>query len=208
MKNPITLALPKGRLQELIQELLSKQGIPIVFKERILAAEDDNKRIRAFLVKNSDLPVYVNHGIAGLGICGEDVIYESGYTFYNLHTFSFGTTKMCLAGFPSEDTPENKKKMIIATKFSRFTRDFYHARGIPVQIIKLNGSVELAPLLGLAPYIVDLVETGGTLKAHKLEILSVLKEIRVSLIANPGYYKRHYKEINELVELLRKGEKP
>ena len=204
MSTPITLALPKGRLQEPVLDLFNRVGIPLDFAERSLITLDVKKELQCFLVKNSDLPTYVNHGIAGLGICGEDVIYESGYSFYNLFTFSFGQTRLCLAGPRKSQYEEIPKKLKVATKFTRFTRDYYYSRGIPVQIIRLNGSVELAPILGLAPFIVDLVETGSTLEAQDLEIKQVLKEVRVSLIANPGYYKIHYKKVNKLVELIEK----
>ena len=204
---PLTIALPKGRLQDLVLELLASKGIDIRFHERELVARDSRKRVTCFLVKNSDLPTYVNHGIAGLGICGTDVIYESGYPFYRLHTFPFGRTRMCLAGKrgegPGNDiSGKEPRKLTIATKFTKYARDYFTSRGIPVQIIRLNGSVELAPVLGLAPYIVDLVETGSTLKAHDLEIYQVLEEMEVYLIANPGYYKIHYQRIRDFVRLL------
>ena len=94
--------------------------------------------------------------------------------------------------------------MTIATKFTRFTRDYFHGLGVPVKIIRLDGSVELAPVLGLAPYIVDLVETGSTLKANGLEVLETLGEIGVNLFANAAYYKLRYQEIGALVDTLRK----
>ncbi|MCK5675038.1 MAG: ATP phosphoribosyltransferase, partial [Spirochaetales bacterium] len=89
------------------------------------------------------------------------------------------------------------------TKFTKFTSDYFHKQGIPVEIIKLNGSVELAPVLGLTPYIVDLVETGTTLKANNLEVLEKLEDIKVHLIVNPAYYKLHYKSIKKIVSLLK-----
>ena len=200
---PLTIALPKGRLQEQVLELLLARGIDIRFRERELVARDPESRITCFLVKNSDLPTYVNHGIAGLGVCGTDVIYESGYSFYRLHAFPFGKTRMCLAGRRGEAPGREPKKLTIATKFTRYTRDYFTSRGVPVQIIRLNGSVELAPVLGLAPCIVDLVETGSTLKAHSLEIFQVLEEMEVYLIANPGYYKIHYQRIRNFIDLLK-----
>jgi len=201
---PLTIALPKGRLLDRFNEHLASRGITISFEDRKLIAEDDSHKLRGFLVKNTDLPVYVHHGIAGLGVCGEDVLYESGYDFFRLLRFSFGNTRMCLAaraganGRKENDT----SRLAVATKFTRFTRDFFQARGIPVEIIKLNGSVELAPLLGLAPYIVDLVETGSTLQANNLTIVEELEKIGVYLIANPAYYKFHFRRVDELVNLL------
>ncbi len=201
---PLTIALPKGRLLDRFNEHLASRGITISFEDRKLIVEDDAHQLRGFLVKNTDLPVYVHHGIAGLGVCGEDVLYESGYDFFRLLRFSFGSTRMCLAaragagGRKKSDT----SRLSVATKFTRFTRDYFQARGIPVEIIKLNGSVELAPLLGLAPYIVDLVETGSTLQANNLTIVEELEKIGVYLIANPAYYKFHFRRVDELVSLL------
>ncbi|MEW5814210.1 MAG: ATP phosphoribosyltransferase, partial [Spirochaetota bacterium] len=129
----------------------------------------------------------------------------SGYRFYNLVTFPFRRTTMCLAAPKDYIHNPMVKHLTIATKYSRFTRDYFHSRGIPVQIIKLNGSVELAPVLGLAPYIVDLVETGNTLKANNLAVIDKLEDIKVSLIANPAYYKLNYKRINSIIERLQDG---
>lgn len=203
---PLLFALPKGRLMEQTQEMLATMGIDFSFDNRKLVADDKDGNLRFFLVKNSDLPTYVNHGIAGLGICGSDVIYESGHDFYKLHTFSFGGTKMCLAGLKDKHNSGNEASLKVATKFTKFTSDYYHKAGKPVQVIKLNGSVELGPVLGLAPYIVDLVETGNTLKANNLEVIRELSPISVHLIANPAYYKLNYKRINKFVDDIIKGE--
>ncbi|MEX2445455.1 MAG: ATP phosphoribosyltransferase [Alkalispirochaeta sp.] len=200
----ITLALPKGRLFEKISALLADCDYNLTLGERQLVAQEPRGELQAILVKNADLPTYVHHGIAGLGICGSDVIFESGYNFFRLMTFPFGKTQICLAG-RSDDTNDHRDatSLTVASKFTRFTHDFFHRRGIPVNVIKLDGSVELAPVLGLAPYIVDLVETGSTLKAHNLEIKEVLGETAVHLVANPAFYKYHYRTVDELVRRLR-----
>ncbi len=206
-KKQLTLALPKGRLTDPVQDLLAQAGIAITFEDRKLVAnaEDSHSEIdiRALLVKNADLPVYVHHAIAGLGVCGEDVIYESGYDLVKLFCLPVGASRMCLAGFQqAAHTQLEGADLSIATKFPRFTRGHFHRRGIPVEIIKLSGSVELAPVLGLCPFIVDIVETGKTLKAHDLVVLEELTEISVHLVANPAYYKLHYREIDRLVQRL------
>ncbi len=200
----ITLALPKGRLFEKTSELLASCGYNLTLGERELVAQEPRGELRAILVKNADLPTYVHHGIAGLGICGSDVMYESGYDFFRLMTFPFGKTRICLAG-RSDDTTDHRDaaSLTVASKFTRFSHDFFHRRGIPVNVIKLDGSVELAPVLGLAPYIVDLVETGSTLKAHDLEVKEVLGETAVHLVANPAFYKYHYETVDKLVRRLR-----
>ncbi|MFP4375903.1 MAG: ATP phosphoribosyltransferase [Spirochaetales bacterium] len=203
----LTLALPKGRLQEQTQEHLERAGFSLEFEKRKLVATDQSGRLKVMLVKNSDLPTYVHHGIAGLGVCGTDVIYESGYDFFELLEMPFGATRMCLAAHKDFD-PEagiSSGTVKIASKFTRFARDYFSERGIAAEIIRLGGSVELAPVLGLAPYIVDLVETGSTLRAHDLEIIEELVKIRVVLVANSAYYKFHYRSIEALVDTLREG---
>ena len=200
MSEVLKLALPKGRLFDQTVEYLRERGMEFTFRKRELVATDVEHNIQLMMVKNSDLPVYVHHGIAGLGVCGSDVIYESGHSFFDLFTFPFGQTKICLAGREEEALPEAAREGVtVATKFTRFTRDFFHDRGVPVEIIKLNGSVELAPVLGLAPFIVDLVETGSTLKAHSLTVLEELATTEVKLIANRPYYKYHFRRIEALL---------
>lgn len=202
----MTMALPKGRLFDKTSELLARCGYNLSLGERQLVAREESGRFQAILVKNADLPTYVHHGIAGLGICGSDVIFESGYEFFQLLTLPFGRTRICLAG-REEDTRDHRDagSLRVASKFTRFAREFFHQRGIPVDIIKLDGSVELAPVLGLAPYIVDLVETGSTLRAHNLEVKEVLGETTVQLVANPAYYKYHYQEVDALVQRLQEA---
>lgn len=205
MSTVLTLAIPKGRLEKRVVSMLSERGFDISFDDRRLVADDPSRGLRCLLVKNSDLPTYVHHGIAGLGVCGSDVIYESGRQFVELIRFSFGSTKMCLAARRGDRAPSAHGTLRVATKFPRFARDFFHERGIPVDLVKLDGSVELAPVLGLAPYIVDLVETGSTLKANNLEVIDELAQTHVSLVANPAFYKYHHTNIDELVRTLQEG---
>jgi ATP phosphoribosyltransferase len=200
---PLTLALPKGRLFDRVLEHLEARGLKVRPQNRELVVTDAKGTLKIFLVKNSDLPVYVSHGIAGLGVCGSDVLYEAGSVFFELLEFPFGGTKMCLAAREDQARDTTITRLKVATKFPVFTRNFFHLRGIPVEIIKLHGSVELAPVLGLAPYIVDLVETGSTLKANKLRIVEELEDIKVKLIANPAYYKVHYKAVDIFTAFLK-----
>ncbi|MCA1754876.1 MAG: ATP phosphoribosyltransferase [Spirochaeta sp.] len=199
---PLTIAVPKGRLLDQTIEFFESCGLRFLFEKRSLVAHEANGLLKLILVKNSDLPVYVKHGIAGMGISGEDTLYESGAEFYHLHTFNFGSTKMCLCSREDYDPSMDQRQLSVATKFTRFARDYFHGQGIPVEIIRLGGSVELAPVLGLAPYIVDLVETGDTLRANKLKVTKTLAEIRVRLICNPAYYKLHYERINAFIARL------
>lgn len=205
MREPLTLALPKGRLQEQSEAFLAQRGFHITFEKRKLVATDTSGTIRIMLVKNSDLPTYVHHGIAGLGVCGTDVIYESGFSFFRLMEMPFGSTRMCLAAREGFDPRTYTGRLRVATKFTRFARDYFQRNGIAAEVIRLGGSVELAPVLGLAPYIVDLVETGNTLRAHNLEVVEDLARIGVALIANPAYYKFHYRSIDTFVDTLQRG---
>ncbi len=205
MSEPLTLALPKGRLQEHSEAYLAERGYTITFESRKLVATDESGTIRIMLVKNSDLPTYVHHGIAGLGVCGTDVIYESGYEFFTLMQMPFGSTRMCLAAPEDLDPASYTGRLRVATKFTRFARDYFQQNGIAAEVVRLGGSVELAPVLGLAPYIVDLVETGNTLRAHQLEVVKELTRVDVVLVANPAYYKFHYRSIDSLVDTLHRG---
>ena len=208
----LTLALPKGRLEEQVQTHFAQHGIDFSFSDRKLVAQDNSGIFEIMLVKNVDLPTYVHHGIAGLGICGEDVLYESGYDFFRLLALPFGGTQICLAAKKElaetisrhQDWREAVRNggLRVASKFTRFTRDYFQNLGIPVDLIKLNGSVELAPVLGLAPFIVDLVETGSTLKANNLAVVQVLQKIGVYLVANPAYYKYHYRHIDQVLNQI------
>jgi len=206
MKNnpkPLTIALPKGRLLDSVVSHLSQRGMDISFGSRKLSTVDSTGRLEVYKVKNHDLPTYVHHGIAGLGIVGDDTVAESGLSFTQVLTLPFGGTRLCVAaptGTPSPEIPGVSVR--VATSYVRMTRDWFHLRGIPVKIIRLGGSVELAPVLKLAPYIVDLVETGNTLVANGLEILVDMVDIKVRLIANPAYFKLHYREIGELADIM------
>ncbi len=202
--NNITVAIPKGRLEGDIVSFFDRKGLKISFAGRELVFRDDFNGLEFILVKNADLPIYVAHGIAGLGICGEDVLFESEYKVYKLFKFPFGSTRMCLAGIRGTEFrfKAGYKPVRIATKFPTFARSYFHNLGVPVDIVKLTGSIELAPLLGLTDYIVDLVQTGRTLKENNLEIIEVLREVNVYLISNPAYYKLNYDRVNALIERL------
>lgn len=203
MKKTLTIAIPKGRLLDSVVEHLRVRGMDISFGNRKLSAVDSSGRLEVYQVKNSDLPTYVHHGIAGLGIVGDDTVAESGMTFTRVLTLPFGGTKLCIAAAAGTPPPESLGAPItIATSYVRMTREWFHHRGIPVKIIRLGGSVELAPALGLAPYIADLVETGSTLKANGLDVLTTLAEVSVRLIANTAYFKLHYREIMELSDIM------
>lgn len=206
----ITIAVPKGRLQEQISEYLADKGVTIKEESRKLDYYDRENGYRFLFVKNSDVPVYVNYGVADLGISGSDVVYEGDFEFLHLGTLPFGGTRICVAGyekdrglFESNGKMGNfVKTMKIATKFVRFTTDYFVNRSIPVEIIKLTGSVELAPILGLSHFIVDLVETGSTLRENHLTVIEEIGRTHVKIIANPSLYKLNYRRIDGFVGKL------
>ena len=205
MNRPLTIALPKGRLLDSVVDHLTARGIVINFASRQLSTVDSSGRLEVYKVKNHDLPTYVHHGIAGLGIVGDDTVAESGLSFTRVSTLPFGSTRLCVAAPTGSAPPESLGGPVtVATSYVRMTRDWFHSRGIPVKIVRLGGSVELAPALGLAPYIVDLVETGGTLKANGLEVVTEMEKIKVRLVANPAYFKLNYREIAELTDIMKK----
>jgi ATP phosphoribosyltransferase len=209
-KNYITIALPKGRLQEQTASYLSGFGITVKEESRRLDYYDEKNGLRFLFVKNSDVPAYVNYGAAALGISGSDIIYESGFEFLKLAKLPFGSTRICLAGYEKDKdlffkagvTGSFIREIRIATKFVRFTRNYFSEKELPVQIIKLSGSIELAPILGLSDFIVDLVETGTTLKENNLAVIEELGRTEVRIIANSSLYKLNYKKIDDLINKL------
>lgn len=199
----ITIAIPTGRLQKQVFEYFISCGIQLANPQRNLIVEDTSKSIRFLLVKNSDLPEYVNGGIASIGIVGTDIVGESPHAFFTLGYFPFGSTRICLIGKPDAPAIDTVTRTTIATKYTQFTKNFLKERDIHANIIKLNGSVEIAPLLGLAPYIVDLVETGNTIRENGLSIMEEMGTTKIALIANRALYKLSYKAIDEVVRTLK-----
>jgi ATP phosphoribosyltransferase len=206
----ITIALPKGRLQKQVAEYFAEFDITIKEESRKLDYIDEKNKLRFLFVKNSDVPVYVNYGVAALGVSGSDTVYESGFEFLQLATLPFGSTRICLAGYEKDKdlyfkagvTGSFVREIRIATKFTRFTRNFFSAKEIPVQIIKLSGSIELAPILGLSDFIVDLVETGTTLKENNLSVIEEVGKTEVQIIANASLYKLNHKKIDEIINRI------
>ena len=202
-RTPLPIAVPKGRLLDPLAAYLGGRGIDVTFSGRELVAASGDGRLQFLLVKNEDVTTYVGHGIAGLGICGTDKRDESEHRFYALGELPFGSGRMCV--IRRKGDPVNLATLAgarVATRYPAAARAFFHARGIPVEIIKLNGSVELALVLGLAPLIVDMVETGRTLAAHDLEVVEQIGATRVELIANPAFAKIRYREVGELAATL------
>jgi ATP phosphoribosyltransferase len=203
----LTIAIAKGRLQSAALELLARAGLKLTetTDSRRLARADDSGRSRCIFVKPSDVPVYVEHGIADCGLVGLDVLLECQADLLQPVSLPIGRCQIVIAG-PS-DKPKNGYAMLrVATKYPQITARHFGARGQPVEIIQLSGSVELAPVLGLADCIVDLVETGRTLRENGLRIVEVIAESTGRLVVNRASYHLKATAIHELIAALKQAQ--
>jgi ATP phosphoribosyltransferase len=205
----LKIALPKGRLTDLSLDLLEAAGMDcseIRNSSRKLIFTDESNGIEFFLVKPADVPTYVEYGAADMGIVGKDTLLEEGRHLYEVLNLGIANCKIVLAGPPELsgklDELNNKR---VATKYPKIAREYFeHKRKESIEVIKLNGSIELAPLVGLAEMIVDLVETGRTLKDNGLVILDIIAEISARLIVNRVSMKMESERINRIIDSLRK----
>ncbi len=200
----IRIVLQKGRLYARSLSFFASLGIDLAMKDREFIATDRTAGLQAILVKNQDLPRYVYNGAATLGICGSDSINEYNYNFYRLLTLPFGSARLCVA-VPQKKYPLTYRSigMRVATKYIEISKQYFHSLGITPTIIPLHGSVEIAPTLGLADCIVDIVETGSTLNANNLVIQDEIQKTEVQLIANMAQYKILFREIDALVARMK-----
>ncbi len=201
----LAVAIPKGRLGNQTIEMFKSIGIgkAIDEKSRKLIFEDERLDIKFMMLKNSDVITYVENGVADIGISGKDMIMENSRDIYELYKMNIGRCKMCVAGIKGRKIFSEDTILKVATKFPEIAKKYFEVKGQKINIIKLNGSIELAPILGLSDVIVDLVETGSTLKANGLEILDEMYDINAMIIANKISYKFKRKEIKEIIELIR-----
>ena len=200
----LSVALPKGRLGDKVYDLLAGVGCgcPEGYADsRRLVVENPAAGIRYFLVKPSDVGIYVERGAADIGIVGKDILAESGADVYELLDTGLGRCRMCVAG-PKDFADDPGRTLRVATKFPRIARDYYAAQGRDIDIIKLNGSIELAPILGLSDVIVDIVETGTTLRENDLKVITEFMPISARLIANRSSYLFKRRAIDTLVSKL------
>ena len=205
----LVIALCKGRFLEPSLGILSRAGIRFTddaASSRKLILDSEDGRFRAVLVKPVDVATYVEYGAADVGIAGRDVIMESRADLLQPLDLNFGHCKIAVAAPMGAHSINCSDQPVIriATKYPRITMDYYNARGIPVEIIPLSGSIELAPLIGLADRIVDLVETGRTLKENGLEILEVIAESSARLLINRAGYQTKRSEVLGLIDVLGK----
>ena len=191
MKRMINVALPKGRLGEKAYAVLERAGYPCpAMKEdnRRLTFENEELGVRYFLVKPSDVAIYVERGAADIGICGKDILLEYQPDVYEMLDLGMGRCRMCVAG-PQDFRDDPARTLRVATKFPAIARGYYSAKSREIELIHLNGSIELAPLVGLSDVIVDIVETGKTLYENGLAPLEEIVPISARLIANKSSFK-------------------
>ena len=206
----LNIALPKGRLGEKVYGMFERAGFdcPAIREEnRKLYFENEPLGLRYFWVKPSDVAIYVERGAADVGVAGKDILLEYTPDVYELLDLNFGKCRMCVAG-PKVFHDDPAKTLRVATKFTNIASGYYASLGRDIDIIPLNGSIELAPILGLSDVIVDIVETGATLRENDLAVLETIVPISARLIANRASFVFHRPRIDELTGGLAQEVKP
>ena len=202
--NTIRIALTKGRLEKKTTELFEKAGFdmtPLKERGRPLIARIDGG-LEIVIAKPPDVLTYVEHGVCDLGIIGKDTIMEEGGKYFEVLDLGFGKCRFSLAVKKGADFYSGHCVKTVATKYSKITRDFFESKGMDVDIVKIEGSVELSPLLGLADGIVDLVETGSTLRENGLEEIEEIAEISARLIVNTVSMKLKKQRLDEIIRRI------
>lgn len=206
--NYLTIALPKGKLFEPSAKILASIGYTaegLSEKSRKLVITNEQKKIRFIITKTADLPTYVEYGAADVGIIGKDVLLEEGKDVYELLDLKFGFCRLMVA--VPQTLKQNKLSdyahMRVATKYPQVAEKFFNSMGIQMEIVKLNGSIELAPMVGLAEIIVDIVETGRTLRENQLVEVAQIYPATARFIANRVSFKMKFDRINKMAEDLK-----
>lgn len=206
MDNMLNIALPKGRLGEKVYAMFEKAGFDcpaIKEQNRKLIFENREKNVRYFWAKPSDVAVYVERGAADIGVAGKDILLEYEPDVYELADLDIGKCRLAVAA--KKDFRDNPKRPLrVATKFSNCARNYYSSIGRDIDIIHLNGSIEIAPIINLSDVIFDIVETGKTLKENNLEVVENVYNISARLIANKSGFKFKSEQIEKLVCELKK----
>lgn len=200
---PLTVAIPKGRVQAQLVPLLQRAGFDakrLLSDDRTLIRETEDKRLRFLLLKPDDVPTYVEYGATDLGIVGRDVLLERRYDLYQPLDLGIGKCRMVVASLPGVTLPAVPR---VATKYARIATEHFASKGVQAEVIFVQGSVEIAPLVGLSDLIVDLVETGSTLKENGLVERETIREISSVVVANRSLFKLRHAEISPLIERLR-----
>ena len=205
MQPMITFALAKGRLAEQAFTLLEQLGIDCSEPRnpgRQLVLWDKKNNVRFILVKPSDVPTYVDHGVADIGVVGKDTLLESGRPLYEVLDLTFGKCRLCIAGYAEQPQSATRATFRVATKYPNVARSYYDAKGRTIEIIELHGSVELGPVIGLSDVILDIVESGSTLKANGLTVLETVCECSARLVVNRVSMKTKRDRIREIIDGL------
>ena len=200
----INVALPKGRLGEKVLAMFENAGYecPSIHENnRKLIFENEEKGIRYFWVKPSDVSIYVERGAADIGVAGKDILLEYTPEIYELLDLNIGKCRMAVAA-KKDFYDDNSRTLKVATKFVNIAKNFYASRCRDIDIIKLNGSIEIAPILGLSDVIVDIVETGTTLRENDLEVVETITNISARLIANKASFKFKSEAIEKIVDSM------
>ena len=206
----LTVALTKGRLANKTMEMFEKAGITCEEMKdkdsRKLIFVYEDLKMKFFLAKGPDVPTYVEYGAADIGIVGKDTLLEEGRKLYEVMDLGFGKCKMCVCGPESaREVLENNQLIRVATKYPNIAKDyFFNRKHQTVDLIKLNGSIELAPIVGLAEVIVDIVETGSTLKENGLKVLEEVCPLSARMVVNQVSMKMENERIRKLIEDLRR----
>ena len=203
MQPVITFALAKGRLAEQAFTLLEQLGINCSEPRnpgRQLVLWDKQSNVRFILVKPSDVPTYVDHGVADIGVVGKDTLLESGRPLYEVLDLTFGKCRLCIAGYAEQPQSATRATFRVATKYPNVARSYYDAKGQTIEIIELHGSVELGPVIGLSDVILDIVESGSTLKANGLTVLETVCECSARLVVNRVSMKTKRERIRQIID--------
>ncbi len=207
MPDMLNIALPKGRLGERVYDLFEAAGFPcpaIRNPGRRLIFENEEAGVRYFWVKPSDVTVYVERGAADVGVAGRDILLECEPDVYELCDLGIGKCRMAVAA-PRDFRDDPRRTLRVATKFRHVAESYYAARGREIDVIHLNGSIEIAPIVGLSDVIVDIVETGSTLKENNLAVYETVFPISARLIANKSSHKFKNEAISRLVREIGGG---
>ncbi len=205
----LTIALGKGRLADKAMTYFEKIGLPCEEMKdkssRKLIFENEEKKVRFFLSKGPDVPTYVEYGAADIGVVGRDTILEEARNIYEVLDLKFGACKMCVCGPPeAAELLRHRELMRVASKYPRIALDYFlKTRHQTVDIIKLNGSIELAPIVGLSEVIVDIVETGSTLRENGLVVLEEICDLSARVVVNPVSMKMEHDRITEIIARLK-----
>lgn len=201
----INVALPKGRLGEKVYAMFEKAGYAcpsIKENNRKLIFENEETGVRYFWVKPSDVSIYVERGAADIGVAGKDILLEYEPEIYELLDLNIGKCRMAVAA-KRDFFDDNTRTLKVATKFENIAKQHYASKCRDIDIIKLNGSIEIAPILGLSDVIVDIVETGTTLRENNLEVFETIAPISARLIANRASFKFKTLEIEKIIECMK-----